>query len=277
MWDIRSSRLLRVVPSLDRAALKFNLTGTVGMAHILHPRNEPPLSSLRKCHHPYKHSFCTIDMLDYSDICTVDVPSGMIDAAWDVNSDTLCATVEYDILNTHESTVRLHEVGRLRPADDESDVEDEHEEIEPMVLNMDHDGWEEDYSDEDSEERIEDADGRVNINEARIRHQINSLREMVREAEVDWVRYDDDGEGVHSGDDDSSEYDSDFIDSDSDDAEDDLHFGRALLRRALHGRRPAVTRYDDDDDEDEYETDDDDEYETDDGDDEESEYETDDG
>jgi len=277
VWDIRSSRLLRVVPSLDRAALKFNLTGTVGMAHILHPRNEPPLSSLRKCHHPYKHSFCTIDMLDYSDICTVDVPSGMIDAAWDVNSDTLCATVEYDILNTHESTVRLHEVGRLRPADDESDVEDEHEEIEPMVLNMDHDGWEEDYSDEDSEERIEDADGRVNINEARIRHQINSLREMVREAEVDWVRYDDDGEGVHSGDDDSSEYDSDFIDSDSDDAEDDLHFGRALLRRALHGRRPAVTRYDDDDDEDEYETDDDDEYETDDGDDEESEYETDDG
>jgi hypothetical protein len=215
-------------------------------------------------------------MLDYSDICTVDVPSGMLDAAWDVNSDTLCATVEYDIVNTHESIVRLHDVGRLRPADDESDIEDEHDEAEPMFFNMDReiDGWQDDYSDEDWEEHIEDADGRVNINDARIRHQINSLREMVREAEVDWVRYDDDGEGVHSGDDDSSEYDSDFIDSDSDgddDAEGDLDFGRSLLRRALRDPRYDPIDAESPDDDVEYSTDDDE------GSSEESEYETDEG
>lgn len=100
---------------------------------------------------------------------------------------------------------------------------------------------------------------------------------MVCEVEVDWVCYDDDGEGVYSGDDDFSEYDFDFIDSDSDDVEDDFYFGWVLFCCVLYGCRFVVMWYDDDDDEDEYEIDDDDEYEIDDGDDEESEYEMDDG
>mgnify|MGYP003305925438 CR=1 FL=1 len=56
-----------------------------------------------------------MDVTDYSDICTVDVAHGMMNAAWGVDSDTICATVEYDIADTLESSVRVHEVGRLRP------------------------------------------------------------------------------------------------------------------------------------------------------------------
>jgi len=129
VWDVRSSRLLRTVPSFDRAALKFNPTGTVALAHILHPRHRSPRSSLERCHHPYKHSFCTVDVTDYSDICTVDVAHGMMNAAWGVDSDTICATVEYDIADTLESSVRVHEVGRLRPTEDESDVEEDHADV----------------------------------------------------------------------------------------------------------------------------------------------------
>ena len=217
VWDIRSSRLLRTVPALNRAALKFNHSGTVGLAHILHPRNEELLWGLRKCHHPYKHSFCTIDAMDYSDICTVDVTYGMIDACWDVSSDTLCATVEYDILDTHESVVRLHEVGRLRLREDESDMEeDPHDNGMGMMdrdLASDDDEW------EDAEwgpyEGEVDADGRRTINDARVARQIASLREIAGiGGGDDWMAHEDRSE-------ESSEYDSDFIDSDDEDSEDD--------------------------------------------------------
>ena len=216
VWDIRSSRLLRTVPSLNRASLNFNRSGTVGLAHIMHPRNEELLWSLRKCHHPYKHSFCTIDAADYSDICTVDVTYGMIDACWDVNSDTVCATVEYDILDSHESVVRLHEVGRLRMREDESDIEeDPHDPTLTGMLDAGAMDVDEDWSDEEWEdEEAVDADGRRTINDSRIARQIASLREI---AGLDRWGYEDPQT------DDTSEYDSDFIDSDEDSEESDVY------------------------------------------------------
>lgn len=165
VWDIRLLRLFRVVFLFDRVALKFNFIGIVGMVYILYFRNELLFLFLCKCYYLYKYFFCIIDMFDYLDICIVDVFSGMIDVVWDVNFDIFCVMVEYDILNIYELIVCLYEVGRLWLVDDELDVEDEYEEIEFMVLNMDYDGWEEDYLDEDLEECIEDVDGWVNINE----------------------------------------------------------------------------------------------------------------
>jgi HIV-1 Vpr-binding protein len=219
VWDIRSSRLLRTVPSLNRAALKFNNDGTVGLAHIRHQFDEPALTALRRCHHPYKHSFCTIDMTDYSDICTVDVDRGMIDAAWDMNTDTLCATVEYDIMDTHESIIRIFEVGRLRPTEDESDVEDEdgrHGDFFDDDDGMDYDS--EDYYDDEDDD---DDDGRrgdrpINIDERRVaRTAADGLRTLLGRGDNvndDWARYDEY----------SSDYDSDYGSSEDYDDEDSI-------------------------------------------------------
>ncbi|HCJ48858.1 MAG TPA: hypothetical protein DHW40_05955, partial [Microbacterium sp.] len=221
VWDVRSSRLLRTVPSFDRAALKFNPTGTVALAHILHPRHRSPRSSLERCHHPYKHSFCTVDVTDYSDICTVDVAHGMMNAAWGVDSDTICATVEYDIADTLESSVRVHEVGRLRPTEDESDVEEDHADV----------AYEEDRDagfdlgplgppdvrlgrrDGDGDGDGDGDDAPLDVDDARIAHQIATLRQLAGmrdDGDIEWVGRVDDDEY-------SSEYDSDFIDSDDDD------------------------------------------------------------
>ena len=218
VWDIRSSRLLRTVPSLNRAALKFNNDGTVGLAHIRHPSGEPALTALRRCHHPYKHSFCTIDMTDYSDICTVDIERGMIDAAWDMNTDTLCATVEYDIVDTHESVIRVFEVGRLRPAEDESDAEEDgydifDEDEEDYYDSGEYDTDEEDDHDHDGEDR------RIDIDERRVhRTAADGLRTLLGHGhsdDADWAHYDE-------YDDNSSEYgDSDYNTSDDDDDDDD--------------------------------------------------------
>jgi len=244
VWDVRSSRLLRTVPSFDRAALKFNPTGTVALAHILHPRHRSPRSSLERCHHPYKHSFCTVDVTDYSDICTVDVAHGMMNAAWGVDSDTICATVEYDIADTLESSVRVHEVGRLRPTEDESDVEEDHADV----------AYEEDRDagfdlgplgppdvrlgrrDGDGDGDGDGDDAPLDVDDARIAHQIATLRQLAGmrdDGDIEWVgRVDDDeysseydSDFIDSDDDDDDEYDdeydSDFIDSDEDEDEDD--------------------------------------------------------
>ena len=221
VWDIRSSRLLRTVPSLNRAALKFNSSGNVGLAHILHPRHETIHSALKKCHHPYKHSFCTIDMADYSDICTVDVERSIVDAAWCVDDDMTCATVEYDsMLDAPESVIRLHEVGRLPATGDESDVEDdppgENDFFDPHFTEDEMN----EYFDEDEDFQYEndevDADGRRTIDDRRVqRTAIDGLRTLLNGEDPrgqPWIQLDEL----------SSEYDSDFIDSDysGDDDED---------------------------------------------------------
>jgi len=223
VWDIRSSRLLRTVPSLNRAALKFNNEGSVGLAHIRHPTSEPPLAALRRCHHPYKHSFCTIDMTDYSDICTVDVDRGMMDAAWDMNTDTLCATVEYDIMDTHESIVRIFEVGRLRPTEDESDVEDEDGRHDGMFNDdMDYnseDYGEDDYDEEDYDDDDDDGDDRrgnrpIDIDQRRVaRTAADGLRTLLGRGDNadDWAHYDE-----------YSDYDSDYGSSEDDEDEDSI-------------------------------------------------------
>ncbi len=210
VWDVRSSRLLRTVPSFDRAALKFNPTGTVALAHILHPRHRSPRSSLERCHHPYKHSFCTVDVTDYSDICTVDVTHGMMNAAWGVDSDTICATVEYDIADTLESSVRVHEVGRLRPTEDESDVEEDHADV----------AYEEDrdagfdlgpLGPPDVRLGRRDGDGDdapLDVDDARIAHQIATLRQLAGmrdDGDIEWLgRVDDDDDQDRDGSDSGS-------------------------------------------------------------------------
>ena len=166
-----------------------------------------------------------MDVTDYSDICTVDVAHGMMNAAWGVDSDTICATVEYDIADTLESSVRVHEVGRLRPTEDESDVEEDHADV----------AYEEDRDagfdlgplgppdvrlgrrDGDGDGDGDGDDAPLDVDDARIAHQIATLRQLAGmrdDGDIEWVGRVDDDEY-------SSEYDSDFIDSDEDEDEDD--------------------------------------------------------
>ena len=160
-----------------------------------------------------------------------------------VDSDTICATVEYDIADTLESSVRVHEVGRLRPTEDESDVEEDHADV----------AYEEDRDagfdlgplgppdvrlgrrDGDGDGDGDGDDAPLNVDDARIAHQIATLRQLAGmrdDGDIEWVgRVDDDeysseydSDFIDSDDDDDEyddEYDSDFIDSDEDEDEDD--------------------------------------------------------
>jgi len=160
-------------------------------------------------------------MADYSDICTVDVERSIVDAAWCVDDDMTCATVEYDsMLDAPESVIRLHEVGRLPATGDESDVEDdppgENDFFDPHFTEDEMN----EYFDEDEDFQYEndevDADGRRTIDDRRVqRTAIDGLRTLLNGEDPrgqPWIQLDEL----------SSEYDSDFIDSDysGDDDED---------------------------------------------------------
>ena len=65
-----------------------------------------------------------MDASDYSEITTTEIERSLLDCCWDHGTDALCATVEYDAADTHDSVVRIHEVGRMRPGEEDSDAED---------------------------------------------------------------------------------------------------------------------------------------------------------
>jgi HIV-1 Vpr-binding protein len=114
VWDLRSDRLLRSVPGLDGTQLSWTGSGDVAMASFRLPKDEAMQSTMRKSKHPLRASFRTIDAADYSEISTVELERSLVDSCWDVGTDALCATVEYDAADTHESVVRVHEVGSGR-------------------------------------------------------------------------------------------------------------------------------------------------------------------
>jgi len=124
VWDLRKFKLLRSVPSLDQTVIKFNGRGDVIYA-ILRRNLEDVTSSIntRRVRHPLFPAFRTIDAVTYSDIATVQIDRGVLDLAMEPN-DSLLGVVAMDDPDEMFSSVRLFEVGRKRPTDDDSDPED---------------------------------------------------------------------------------------------------------------------------------------------------------
>ncbi|XP_024402964.1 DDB1- and CUL4-associated factor homolog 1 isoform X1 [Physcomitrium patens] len=166
VWDLRSYKLLRSVPSLDQTAITFNTTGDVIYA-TLRRNSDDIMTALnpRRMRHPLFSAFRTMDAVDYSDITTTIVDRCVLDLATEP-TDSFISIVAVESNDEMDSFARLYEVGRRRPTDDDSDPDDggETEEEEDDEDDDDDDGdlHEDDDIDlisNDNDENSEEDDG----------------------------------------------------------------------------------------------------------------------
>lgn len=124
VWDLRSFKLLRSVPSLDQTAITFNTTGDV-MYATLRRNSDDIMAALhpRRMRHPLFSAFRTMDAVDYSDITTTVVDRCVLDLATEP-TDSFISIVAVESNDEMDSFARLYEVGRRRPTDDDSDPDD---------------------------------------------------------------------------------------------------------------------------------------------------------
>ena len=241
VWDLRSERLLRSVPALDGTHLSWTRAGDVALASFRLPKDEQVSTVLRRSKHPLRAAYRTIDATDYAEIATVETQHTLVDLCWDTGTDSLCATVEYDAQETLDSVVRIHECGRLRPGDDDSDVEEgddgdeaggDESDIEAMELAMEDDDMEMEELDADDQ-----AQARTAL--AGLRTLLRGMRERGEgddedegeededdlDDEVAWTPTEAEVDAIlaenASDDDDEEEGESDEDDEDEDDEDDD--------------------------------------------------------
>ncbi|GJP84374.1 hypothetical protein CLOP_g14433 [Closterium sp. NIES-67] len=136
VWDLRTRKLLRSVPSLDQTCITFNTTGEVIYA-TLRRTSDDLLAALhgRRRKHPLFSAFKTIDATSYTDIATVNVDRCVLDLAIEP-TDSYVAVVAVDEHGESDSVARVFEVGRQRvveelgdfDGEDEGEMEDEGDE-----------------------------------------------------------------------------------------------------------------------------------------------------
>ncbi|KAH7439850.1 hypothetical protein KP509_04G079100 [Ceratopteris richardii] len=228
VWDLRTFKLLRSVPSLDQCVIKFNATGDVIYAILR--RNLDDITSAihpRRNRHPLFTSFQTMDAFDYTDIATTSVDRCILDLTTEP-TDSLVSVVALDGHEEMDTLAKLYEVGRRKPTEDDSDPDDgvetdddedslaEEEAAEEDALHLDADDSDLDGSnndgsgdeaDEDAEfdfdAHEEDDDGGVEVD--------GSMVEIITdgsEGELE-LSFSSDGEGSF-GDYDEDEDDDDF-------------------------------------------------------------------
>lgn len=124
VWDLRSFKLLRSVPSLDQTVITFNATRDVIYA-ILRRNLDDITSALhpRRSRHPLASAFRTMDAVDYTDIATTSVDRCVLDLAIEP-TDCLISVIALDGHEEMDAFARLYEVGRRKPTDDDSDPDD---------------------------------------------------------------------------------------------------------------------------------------------------------
>lgn len=181
VWDLRNFKLLRSVPSLDQTVITFNTSGDVIYA-ILRRNVEDITSAVnsRRVRHPLFSAFRTVDAVNYSDIATVPVDRCILDFATEP-TNSFVGLVSMDDHEEMFASARLYEIGRRRPADDDSDPDDAESE--------------EDDGDDDSED---DEDGLMGA-------------DLVGDMDSDL------GDMSHDDDDDEDDEDDDDLGDDEDD------------------------------------------------------------
>ncbi|KAF4037738.1 LisH [Phytophthora infestans] len=132
VWDLRTYRLLRMVPALDKCSIKFNPSGSVLFAY--YPYAGGDFLERRKT--KLKSWFRVLDARDYRDITTIDLGRPVFDLSLNTKS-TLLSVVEGRYLEAgdvedDDSICRLYDVGRKRPAEDDSDAEDGEDESDTL-------------------------------------------------------------------------------------------------------------------------------------------------
>ncbi|KAL4118781.1 hypothetical protein PRIC2_011103 [Phytophthora ramorum] len=160
VWDLRTYRLLRMVPALDKCCIKFSPSGSVLFAY--YPYEGGDYLPIRKS--KLKSWFRVLDARDYKDITTIDLGHPVFDLSLNTKS-TLLSIVEGRYLEAgdvddNDSICRLYDVGRKRPAEDDSDAENGEDDSD----TLDDDEYDdENYSDEEDE--VEDDEEMENEEE----------------------------------------------------------------------------------------------------------------
>ncbi|KAJ7515195.1 hypothetical protein O6H91_22G005000 [Diphasiastrum complanatum] len=168
VWDLRTFKLLRSVPSLDQTVMAFNATGDV-IYTTLRRNTDDIIAALhpRRARHPLYAAFGTLDAVDFSDISITPVDRRVLDLATE-STDSLIAVVAMDGNEEMDSYAKLYEVGRRRPTDDDSDPEEglETEEEEDSEAENDDDDGDSQADDDDTDiELVSNADGEASDDE----------------------------------------------------------------------------------------------------------------
>ncbi|KAE9119142.1 hypothetical protein PF005_g8712 [Phytophthora fragariae] len=150
VWDLRTYRLLRMVPALDKCTIKFNPSGSVLFAYYPYAGGD----YLERRKSKLKSWFRVLDSRDYKDITTIDLGRPVFDISLNTNG-TLLSVVEGRYLDAgdvddDDSICRLYDVGRKRPAEDDSDAEDGGDDSDTLD--------DDEYDDENSSDEDENMD-----------------------------------------------------------------------------------------------------------------------
>ncbi|TDH71927.1 hypothetical protein CCR75_006908 [Bremia lactucae] len=154
VWDLRTYRLLRMVPALDKCNIKFNTSGSVLFAYYPYAGGD----YLERRKSKLKSWFRVLDARDYRDITTIDLGHPVFDLSLN-NTSTLLSVVEGRYVeagdvNDDDSVCRLYDIGRKRAAEDDSDAEDGEEESD----TLDDDEYDDENSNDEDDDMIGDDD-----------------------------------------------------------------------------------------------------------------------
>ncbi|KAL7684187.1 putative quinoprotein alcohol dehydrogenase-like superfamily [Plasmopara halstedii] len=154
VWDLRTYRLLRMVPALDKCSIKFNPSGTVLFAYYPYAGGD----YLERRKTKLKSWFRVLDARDYKDITTIDLGHPVFDLSLNTKSTLLSVVegryLEAGDLEDDDSICRLYDVGRKRPAEDDSDAEDGEDDSD----TLDDDEYDDENSSDDDDEMGGDRD-----------------------------------------------------------------------------------------------------------------------
>ncbi|KAG7395411.1 hypothetical protein PHYBOEH_003770 [Phytophthora boehmeriae] len=161
VWDLRTYRLLRMVPALDKCCVKFNPSGSVLFAYYPYAGGDYLVRRKSKL----KSWFRVLDARDYKDITTIDLGRPIFDLSLNIKSTQLSIVegryLEAGDVDDDDSICRIYDVGRKRPSEDDSDAEDGEDED-----TLDDDEYDDesassdgaDSTDEDDDDDMEDDD-----------------------------------------------------------------------------------------------------------------------
>ncbi|OQR85866.1 hypothetical protein THRCLA_10623 [Thraustotheca clavata] len=158
VWDLRTFKLLRLVPSLEQCRVQFNQAGSILYAYSPF---EPVMKETSKKALKQKTWFRVLDARDYKDISTVDVERPIYDMSLN-SQETLLSIVEGRYLDSvygeDDPVCRLYEIGRSKPNEADSDLEDNVEESDSM------DDFEDESNSSGDEENEDDNSASVDEN-----------------------------------------------------------------------------------------------------------------
>ncbi|KAF0688817.1 Aste57867_19639 [Aphanomyces stellatus] len=125
VWDLRTFKLLRVVPALENCKIQFCATRPVMYVYSPFEPMGPKDTSKKLSKH--RTWFRVLDTRDYKDVSTVDIERPIYDVSLNTNETTL-AIVEGRYLDSiygqDDPVCRLYEIGRDKPNECDSDLED---------------------------------------------------------------------------------------------------------------------------------------------------------